>query len=92
MVWVSSKPLIVTVYAPARMPVVSMLTVTFPLPSGPVTTGGCTVELWPDPVTETVTSSQVCPGTVESGSANGIGVNWPHHVVLSQDFTVIGAE
>jgi hypothetical protein len=30
---------IFTVYAPAAIPVVSMLTLTVPLPSGPVTTG-----------------------------------------------------
>jgi hypothetical protein len=44
MVWVSTRPVIVTVYAPAAIPVVSMLTLTVPLPSGPVTTGACTVE------------------------------------------------
>src|ERR1700735_2814001 len=71
MVWVSTRPVIVTVYTPTAIPVVSMLTLTVPLPSGPVTTGACTVEWCPVPVTVTVTSSQVCPGTVEVGSANG---------------------
>src|SRR5215469_15963477 len=68
---VSTSPVIVTVYVPTGIPVVSMDTVTTPLPSGPVTTGGTAGELCPVPVTVTVTSSQVCPGTVEVGSANG---------------------
>ena len=33
MVWVSTRPVIVTVYVPAAIPVVSMLTLTVPLPS-----------------------------------------------------------
>ena len=37
--WLSNSPLIVTVYSPGRMPVVSMLTETSPLPSGPTTAG-----------------------------------------------------
>src|SRR5271169_5406984 len=71
MVCVSRRPVIVTVHVPTAIPVVSMVTVTVPLPSGPVTTGGRTGELCPVPVTVTVTSSQVCPGTVEVGSAYG---------------------
>src|SRR5437870_1406134 len=68
----------VTVYVPAGIPVVSMVTVTAPLPSGPVTTGAATVEPRPVPVTVTDTSSQACPGTVEAGSANGPAVPAPN--------------
>src|ERR1700722_11034478 len=77
--WLSSSPSIVTVYVPACMPVVSMLTETAPLPSGPETTGATTAERCPVPVTDTEIVSQVWPGTVDVGSANGgpVTPNWP---------------
>src|SRR5258708_27347381 len=78
MAWVSRRAVIRAVYGPAAIPVVSMVTVTAPLASGPVITGGCAGELCPVPVTVTVPSSQACPGTVEAGSANGPLVPTPN--------------
>src|SRR3984885_10308391 len=48
-----------------------MVAVTVPLPSGPVTARGCRGEGSPGPAMVAVTSSQVCPGTVEGGSGYG---------------------
>jgi hypothetical protein len=39
-VWISRRPVIVTVYVPAAIPVVWTVTMTVPLPSGPLTTSG----------------------------------------------------
>src|SRR5579862_8520742 len=76
--WLSNRPLIVTVYRPGRRPVVSTLTVTLPSPSGPSTAGVAAIGC-PSSLTDAVTVSQVCPGTVEVGSANGGPVTpyWP---------------
>src|SRR5581483_1833829 len=70
-VCVSARPLTVTWYAPGAMPAVSMVIVTVPLPSGPFTVSGCAAEALPTGAIVAVTASQVCPGTVEFGSANG---------------------
>ena len=68
MVCDSRRPVTFTVYMPAAIPLVPMVTLTVPLPSGPLTTSGCG-EASRGPVRTAVTSSQVCPGTVEAGSA-----------------------
>src|SRR6185312_17142867 len=79
MAWLSTRPVIVTVYVPGASPVVSMLAVTTPSPSGPVTVTGWAGESLRGPVRVADTSSQVWPGTVEVGSANGgpVTPNWP---------------
>jgi hypothetical protein len=69
-VCVSSIPVIVTVYVPTGNPVVSTLTVTAPLPSGPFTVSASGELSW-GPLRAAVTSSQVWPGTVDVGLAYG---------------------
>lgn len=70
----------VTVHLPGCSPLVSMLAVTTPLPSGPDGATGCEEPPGPGRPMVAVTVSQVCPGTVEFGSANGPVAetpNWP---------------
>jgi hypothetical protein len=66
------------VYAPAAIPVVSMLTLTVPFTSGPVTTGACTVEWCPVPVTRSAPLSWVASARMPAkvGDASYILIVW----------------